>query len=227
LEKLDNYNKDHSFAVIFDMDGVIVDSNPYHRIALRKFCESYGYNLSDEEMKIKIFGRTNKDWLTRLFGRDLPAGELNRLEDEKERLFRELIEPDIEPVPGLLDFLRELKEQQITCAVATSAPPANVSFTLEKTGTAKFFRTIVDGNKVMHSKPHPEIYLKTARVIGFATHRCLVIEDSLSGIASAQEAGCPVIGITTTHSARELNHTRMVIKNFYEVGVEDLNGIFE
>jgi HAD superfamily hydrolase (TIGR01509 family) len=227
LEKSVNQKKDNSFGVIFDMDGVIVDSNPYHRIALRKFCEFHGYHLSDEEMKNKIFGRTNKDWLTRLFGRDLPADELNRLEDEKERLFRELIKPDIEPVPGLLDFLSKLENQHITCAVATSAPPANVSFMLEETGTVKFFRTIVDGSKVKHSKPHPEIYLKTAKAIGFATRRCVVIEDSLSGITSALEAGCPVIGITTTHSAEELNHTRIVIKNFYELGVEDLIGLFK
>ena len=219
--------KNHSFAVIFDMDGVIVDSNPYHRKALRKFCESYGYHLSDEEMKEKIFGRTNKDWIIRLFGRDLPEKEFLKLEEEKERLFRELIEPDILPVTGLLDFLENLKEQDIPRAIATSAPPANVSFTLEKTGSTRFFATIIDGSMVTHSKPHPEIYIKTAESIGFATDRCVVIEDSLSGIASAREAGCPVIGITTTHSADELIDTRMTINNFNELKVKDIFRLFD
>jgi HAD superfamily hydrolase (TIGR01509 family) len=217
-----NRMKNHSFAVIFDMDGVIVDSNPYHRIALGKFCESHGYHLSDKEMREQIFGRTNKDWLTRLFGRELPVKEFLKLEEEKERIFRELIEPDIVPVSGLLNFLEKLKERDIPRAIATSAPPANVSFTLEKTGSAGFFETIIDGSMVTHSKPHPEIYIKTAKTIGFATDRCLVIEDSLSGIASAREAGCPVIGITTTHSAAELTDTQMTINNFNELKIQRL-----
>jgi HAD superfamily hydrolase (TIGR01509 family) len=209
------------------MDGVIVDSNPYHRKALRKFCESYGYHLSDEEMKEKIFGRTNKDWLTRLFGRDLPEKEFLTLEEEKERLFRELIEPDIEPVAGLLNFLEKLKEKDIPRAIATSAPSANVSFTLEKTGSARFFETIIDGSMVTHSKPHPEIYIKTAKSIGFTSDRCVVIEDSLSGIASAREAGCPVIGITTTHSPQELLDTRITINTFNELKFRDLIQLFD
>jgi HAD superfamily hydrolase (TIGR01509 family) len=224
---MSNHKTINSFAVIFDMDGVIVDSNPYHKEALKEFCDSRGYHLSEAEMREKIFGRTNKDWLTRLFGKEISPGELRQFEEEKESLFRQLIEPHIKPVDGLLSFLESLEENQIPRAVATSAPPANVSFTLEKTGTARFFSFVINGNDVSHSKPHPEIYLKTAAAIDFSPHCCLVIEDSLSGVAAAREAGCQVIGITTTHSKDELRHTQKVIDNFYEIRVEELEQFFK
>jgi HAD superfamily hydrolase (TIGR01509 family) len=218
-------NQKNSFAVIFDMDGVIVDSNPYHKKALQQFCESHGYHLTDNEIRQKIFGRTNRDWLTSLFGETLTENEFLQMENEKEQLFRQIFEPYIQPIQGLLDFLKNLEKEGITRAVATSAPPDNVSFTLEKTGTANFFKTIIDGSMVQHSKPDPEIYLKAIRTIGFAPHRSIVFEDSLSGIASAQAAGCPVIGITTTHSADEFDNVNMIIDDFLDLNIADLERI--
>jgi HAD superfamily hydrolase (TIGR01509 family) len=149
------------------------------------------------------------------------------MEHEKDQLFRLLFEPLIQPLPGLLDFLKNLENEGVTRAVATSAPPDNVSFTLEKTGTAKFFKRIIDGSMVQHSKPDPEIYLKTTRAISFEPHRCIVIEDSLSGIASARAAECPVIGITTTHSADEFDNVRMIIDDFLGLSVADLKDLLD
>jgi beta-phosphoglucomutase len=213
------------FAVIFDMDGVMVNSNPHHKIALTQFCLKHGYFLTEEEMKQKIFGRTNKDWLSKLFGR-LEEEQWKRYEAEKESLFREIFAPHIKPVDGLINFLDLLDENKITKAIATSAPTENVDFTLEKTGTAKYFETIIDGNSVNHSKPHPEIYLKTAEAINYLPKRCVVIEDSLSGVKSAQKAGCKVIGITTTHTAEEFNDVNFVINDFYELDINMIRILF-
>ncbi len=215
------------FAVIFDMDGVIVDSNPYHKIALKQFCEKHGYHLSDEELKNKVFGRTNKDWLMSLFNGKVTAQQIREFEEEKESLFREIIAPHIKPVEGLISFLEMLEARQIPRAVATSAPPANVRFTLEKTGTRKFFQVVVDGDMVANSKPHPEIYLKTIAAIHFPPERCIVIEDSLSGITAGRQAGCKVIGITTTHTREELQSvTDLVIDDFVKLNIEDLLKLF-
>jgi beta-phosphoglucomutase len=200
-------------AVIFDMDGVIVDSNPFHKISLKRFCKKYGYDLNEEQLREKIYGRTNKDWLVNVFG-DLDTKQIHDYADEKEALFRELYKNDIKAVDGLIDFLKLLDQQKIPKAIATSAPRANVDFTLEKTATGKFFPVILDDSFVSKGKPHPEIYLKTAAALNMRPEDCIVFEDSLSGVKAGKSAGCRVVGITTTHTREELEETDFVIDNF-------------
>jgi HAD superfamily hydrolase (TIGR01509 family) len=107
-----------------------------------------------------------------------------------------------------------MQQEQIPRAIATSAPRANVDFTLEKTHIGKFFDTILDESFVTNGKPEPEIYLKTAAALGFDPAKCIVFEDSLSGVEAGKAAGCKVIGITTTHSHEELRKCNLVVENF-------------
>lgn len=211
----------NSFAVIFDMDGVIIDSNPFHKISLRQFCEKYGYHLSDEELVNRIYGRTNKEWITNLFG-PLSHDELIRYEEEKEGLFRELFKNDIKALDGLNQFLHQLKEKHIPVAIGTSAPRSNVDYVLAHTKLEKYFSVILDESHVEHGKPNPEIYLKVADRLGFEPARCIVFEDSLSGVESARRAGAKVVGVATTHSADELSHTDLVIADFNTLTPENL-----
>jgi beta-phosphoglucomutase len=212
------------FGVIFDMDGVIVDSNPYHKIALKDFCSSHGYELSDEQLLKRIYGRTNRDWLTELFGK-LPEDQLAEYAEEKESLYRKLLNYDIKPVKGLIKFLDLLDAHKILRAIGTSAPRTNVDFTLTKTNTVKYFPTILNDTFVTHSKPNPEIYLKSAEALGLPNSQCIVIEDSLSGVEAGQRAGSKVVGITTTHSREELKHCDLVIDDFEGLGIEALEGL--
>ena len=198
---------------IFDMDGVIVDSNPYHKIALRQFCNKYGHDLNEEQLKEKIYGRTNKDWLVNVFG-PLDERRLRAYAEEKELLFRELYAADIRPVDGLEDFLSNAVKQNIPRSIATSAPRANVDFTLDKTHLEKYFPVILDESFVTRGKPDPEIYLKTAAAMKIEPEKCIVFEDSLSGVRAAKTAGCKVVGVTTTHPGHELSETDLVIDNF-------------
>jgi beta-phosphoglucomutase len=200
-------------AFLFDMDGVIIDSNPFHKIALKQFCKKYGYDLTEEQLREKIYGRTNTDWITNVFGK-LETIQLRSYADEKEALFRELYDQDIKPVDGLIDFLKRMDEQGIPRAIATSAPRANVDFTLAKTGVGKYFQTILDESFVSKGKPDPEIYLKTATALKFDPGNCVVFEDSLSGVKAGKAAGCKVVGITTTHSHEELSETDIIIEDF-------------
>ncbi len=201
------------FAVIFDMDGVIFDSNPYHKISLRQFCEKYGYHLSDQELISKIYGRTNKEWIANLFGQ-ISQEELLRYEEEKEGLFRQLYEKDVRALNGLPDFLKRLKEKNIPMAIGTSAPRSNVDFMLRHTGFGNYFPIILDEADVERGKPDPEIYLKVAARMGYEPARCMVFEDSLSGVESARRAGAKVIGVATTHTPDELSHADFVIGDF-------------
>ncbi len=215
-------NLSHPFAVIFDMDGVIVDSNPTHTIALRKFCKMHGHYLTDDELKAKVYGRANKDWLPDIFGDHIAPAEYKKLADEKEALFRKLFESIIQPLKGLIHFLDILKQNNVTIAVASSAPPENVEFTLKKTGTKKYFNIVLDESSFSKGKPDPEIYLKTASLLDFSPERCIVFEDSIAGVEAAKKAGCKVIGVTTTHSREEFIKIDLVIDDFQELKLINL-----
>ena len=201
------------YAILFDMDGVIIDSNPFHKIALKEFCKQHGYELTDEELRLKIYGRTNKDWIPNLFGKLSPE-LVARYGEEKEAMFRETDKNDIKLVDGLREFLDHLDALGIPRAIATSAPRSNVDFTLQYTNTGKYFETILDEAFVTRGKPDPEIYLKAAAALGFDPRDCVVFEDSLSGVASGKRAACKVVGITTTHTAEELHETDFIINDF-------------
>lgn len=195
------------------MDGVIVDSNPAHKEALKRFCKKHGKDLTEDELREKIYGRRNQDWLVSLFG-PLEPDQLADYGEEKESLFRELYAATIEPMAGLATFLRAVEEAGITRAIATSAPRANVDFTLEKTGLGPFFETILDDTFVSKGKPDPEVYLKAAEALDRSPGQCVVFEDSLAGVESARKAGCKVVGVTTTHTRGELADTDLVIRDF-------------
>lgn len=195
------------------MDGVIIDSNPFHKIALKQFCRKYGKELSEDELREKIYGRRNQDWLVRIFG-PLDDGTMKRYAGEKEKLFRELYDKDIKALNGLPEFLNSLKELGVPAAIATSAPRSNVDFTLEKTGLAEYFKTILDDSFVKDGKPHPDIYLKAAAALHYEPKDCVVFEDSLAGVESGLNAGCKVVGVTTTHSPEELADAALIIPDF-------------
>jgi HAD superfamily hydrolase (TIGR01509 family) len=208
------------------MDGVLVDSNPYHKIALNEFCGRYGYHLTDEQLLTKVYGRTNKEWLTNLFGK-LPEEKLHFFAEEKEEIYRKLFEKDIKPVKGLISFLDKLDAYKIPRAIGTSAPQSNVDFTLSKTNTWKYFSTILKDSDIEHSKPNPEIYIKAANRLGFEPKNCIVFEDSLSGVKAGKASGAKVVGITTTHSKEELFETDFVIADFVNLDpIELIEKIF-
>lgn len=200
-------------AFVFDMDGVIVDSNPFHKIAIRQFCFQHGHSLSEQQLKEKVYGRTNRDWLKNLFG-NLPEKQLQAYAEEKEKLFREIYSDNITALKGLHHFLDRLEQHSIPKAIATSAPRANVDFILSRTGLEKYFPVILDDTDVSHGKPDPEIYIKSAAALGLLNGQCIVMEDSISGVEAAKRAGSSVIGITTTHTADELANTDYTIRDF-------------
>jgi beta-phosphoglucomutase len=214
------------FAVIFDMDGVIVHTNPYHKTAIQEFCAAHNIQLNELTFQNKIYGRTNRDWLTNVFG-EIEQDTLEAYAYEKEALFRKIYEPHIKPLEGLQEFLELLVASNIPRAIATSAPPENVDFILDKTGFRKFFPTTLDDRMVLHGKPNPEIYLKAAKALGLPNSKCIVIEDSLSGVTAGRKAGSKVIGVTTTHSAEELKETNYVIDDFRNLSISTLQHVLE
>jgi len=185
-------------AMIFDMDGVIVDSNPAHREAWARFNLQYGLETT-EAMHLRMYGRRNDQIVRDYFGDALSDQEVAARGRAKEALYREMIADRIESmlVPGLRVFLDRYAE--IPKAVASNAEPENIDFLLDKAGLRPYFRAVVDGHQVSNPKPHPDVYLLAASKLGVSPARCVVFEDSPSGALAGAAAGMTVIGIRTTY----------------------------
>ncbi|MGK7390081.1 MAG: HAD family hydrolase [Candidatus Cyclobacteriaceae bacterium M2_1C_046] len=214
-------------AVLFDMDGVIVDSNPYHKLAFKAFLEQYNIELTDEELKTKVFGRTNKEIMTYIFKDDVTQKKTEMWANEKEAIFRDMYKQHIKPVKGLVPFLQNLKARGIATAIGTSAPLANLDFVLDTLNIRKYFNMLVHSADVTHGKPHPEVYLKAASKLRVKPAQCIVIEDSLPGVEAGLNAGMKIIGVTTTHKPEEMYQTHLIIENFEELNIEQLLDILK
>ncbi len=210
----------NGFAVIFDMDGVLVDNSEIHNRTWQMICRKYGKDISTNEIR-SIFGGTNKIFVSRLLGKN-DEKDINAIAIEKEALYRKLYEETIQLPEGLLNLLIELKTYKIPMAVATSAPTENMDFVLDKLNIRNYFDVLVDETYVKRGKPDPEIYLITAKKLGLKPQQCVVIEDSVFGIQSALAAGMKVVGITSTFSVDKINQADIIIKSFREINVEKI-----
>lgn len=213
------------FGVIFDMDGVLVDSNPVHRKSLHLFCKKHNRQISEQFLRERVYGRTNQEWIPEVFG-DITVADTDRLADEKEKMFRDMFDPKSAVIPGLFAFLDQLYQSRIKLVVATSAPKENADFILDDLSIRHFFDAVLDSSHVVKGKPHPEIYLKAADAIGLPPQSCIVIEDSLSGVHAAIQAGAKVVGITSTHTREEMKNCDKVVNNFKELTAGSLAGLF-
>jgi beta-phosphoglucomutase len=185
-------------ALIFDMDGVIVDSNPLHRDSWTEFNRRHGLATTDVMLE-RMYGRRNDQIVRDFFGDSLPADQVAAYGAAKEEIYREMAGARLEEtlVPGVRSFLERYRD--VPMALATNAEPANVNFILDRAGLRPYFRVVVDGHQVTHPKPHPEVYLRAAELLEIAPRNCIVFEDSYTGVAAAKAAGMRIAGIGTTH----------------------------
>lgn len=185
-------------ALIFDMDGVIVDSNPLHREAWAAFNRRYGLETT-EAMHQRMYGRRNDQIVQDFYGEQLPAEEVAARGAAKEIIYRQMLGDRIEEtlVMGLRDFLERYRGAPM--AVGSNAEPENIDFVLDRAGLRQYFRAVVDGHQVTHPKPHPEVYLRAAELLDIPPRDCIVLEDSHTGVAAARAAGMRIAGIGTTH----------------------------
>jgi len=198
-------------ALIFDMDGVIVDSNPVHREAWAAFNLRYGVQTT-EEMYERMYGKHNADIVRDYFGTELSDDEVTARGAAKEALYREMAADRLEQmlVPGIREFVAEFHRAPM--GVASNGEPDNVNFVLERSGLRRWFRAVVDGHQVTRPKPHPEVFLKVADLLGAAPRNCIVFEDSPTGVRAGLAAGMRVVGLCTTYG--DLHGTSIAVNNF-------------
>jgi len=212
-------------GVIFDLDGVIFNNNPFHKKAWSEFCDRNGFFLSEQTLENHVYGKTNKDVLEFLFRRDFTQHEIEELGKVKEDIYRELYGAEAEMLDGLIPLLEELKNNDVLMGIATSAPKENVDFLDEKVQFKQYFQVILDDCCVERGKPHPDIFLKCFEELGIEPQNGLVFEDSFSGVKSANSAGAKVIAITTSHEASEFEGVEMAVQDFTQMGLNTIKSI--
>lgn len=214
-------------AVIFDMDGVICHTNPYHSLAFREFFSGHNLNPTDEEFAEHMYGKSNSYILSHFFQRPVTGDELKQMEHQKESLFRKIYEPHIEPIAGIIPFLTDLEQHGIKFGVATSAPYANMDLILGKIGIREKLGSIMASEDVKKHKPDPEVYLSSADKLGVSPKQCLVFEDSFSGVSAALNAGMQVVGVLSTHTKDKLPPCSFYIQDYLELSYHKIAYLFK
>jgi len=206
-------------GVIFDMDGVLVDSGWAHRQAWFDLAEAEGLQMSDEFFR-KTFGMQN-DTILPMLRPGISEPEMDRLSDYKERRYRELVHSRPKAADGVLALLSDLKASGFRLAIGSSAPRANLDVFWGPLGLADYFQATVTKEQVVEGKPSPETFLKAAGMLSLAPQRCVVVEDALHGVQAAQAAGMSVVAVTTTRSRAELAHADRVVNSLAELSAAD------
>lgn len=218
------------YALIFDMDGVVIDSNPYHKIAWENFLRKRGYPYDDQLFDNLLSGRTGPTSLKLLFGDDLPEDLMETYLEEVDGNYQDILRKQEKAVPitGVHEFIARAKAYGLRMALATSAPPLNIEMGLEKMNLEGVFEVIVGKVDVRHGKPHPEVYQKVVEGLGLPGENCIVFEDSAAGIRSALAAGLRVVGIASGRSKDVLleEGASMVVDDFRDLKLEQVLELF-
>lgn len=209
-------------AVIFDMDGVIVDSEPMHIEAEKQTLLEYGVNITTEELR-SYTGTTAEFEFNDLIRKYKLNTTTDSLFREKERILFRLLEGKTQPTKGVLDLIRNLKKHGIKLGIATSGHRKLAHYYLDKLGIEQLFDTVVCSEDITRSKPDPEIFLKAAKKLGVDPAECIVIEDSKLGIEAATKAGMKHIGYSNPNSgSQDLSKADYVISDFTKLDLEKL-----
>lgn len=212
--------------MIFDMDGVICHTNPFHSIAFQRFFAKRNLNPTEAEYQEHMYGKNNGYILSHFLGRKIEGNELAELEEEKESLFREIYKNEVVPIQGFMPFFKTLKNEELLTAVATSAPKANLDLIINTLDISRLMNSQLASEDVSKHKPDPEVYLKSAQNLGVSPSNCLVFEDSYSGASAGLNAGMKVIGVLSSHSKEELPECHHYIENYLDLELSDIKRLF-
>jgi len=196
-------------GVIFDMDGVIVDSHPAHRRAWRMFFQTLGRTLSDNDLDFVLDGRKRSEILRHFLG-DLSDEEVLELGNRKDELLKKAA-LQVDPLPGVIELIDRLRDARIATAVATSASSSRARSTLNRLGLMAKFDGLVTGNDVVLGKPDPSIYQRACQLLDLTPAEAIAIEDAESGVLAASSAGILCIGLSGHRSPENLRAAGAVL----------------
>ncbi|TET25914.1 MAG: HAD family phosphatase, partial [Dehalococcoidia bacterium] len=200
-----------SKAVIWDMDGVIADTAPYHFWAWQQVFQKKGVNFTKEDFR-RNFGQRNDAIIRNILGEDIAQGEVDAIASEKESGFRQKARQYLKPLPGAVELIRSLKRYGFRQALASSAPTENIRLVIMSLGIKDSFQAIVSGREVKEGKPSPQGFLLAAKKLEVAAENCVVVEDAVAGVTAAKRAGMRCLAITNTHPSSSLTEADLVVE---------------
>jgi len=207
---------DSRMGVIFDLDGVLVDSGWAHKQSWYDLAEKEGFSMTDEFF-YSTFGMQNYQIIPMLLGRDASSGEVDRLSHWKELRYRELIAEKLAPSEGAKSLLCDLKNEDFLLAVGSSAPRANLELVLGRTDLRDYFDAYVTGQDVTNGKPAPDTFLKAAEKLSLGAESCIVVEDAVQGVDAGKAAGMRVVAVTTTRKWADLHRADIIVDSLVQL----------
>jgi beta-phosphoglucomutase len=214
------------WGMLFDWDGVVIDSSVQHERSWELLASERGLTLPADHFK-KGFGKKNEVIIPDLGWGSDPA-IVQELADRKEELYRELVASEgVIILSGARELLSALKEEGIPRSICSSTPRANLTALFMATGLDAFFDTVVCGDDVTHGKPDPEVFLKGAALLSLSPERCIVIEDAFAGFEAARRGGMKVIGVATTNPITSLQECDLAVERLLEVTPSRLRALLD
>lgn len=208
-------------AVIWDMDGVIVDTGVYHRDAWIDAFGKRGIDFTAEDFVV-TFGTRNDDVIRRILGKKAPRELAREISEEKEADYRRRIAESIVALPGVVALLEDLAVAGFKQAIATSAPLANVRQIMQSLDLDRYFDCVVTEKDVAEGKPSPQGFLLAARTLDVPAANCVVIEDAVAGVSAARRAGMRCVAVTTSHPRRSLGQADLIVDSLEDVSAAGL-----
>jgi len=214
------------FAVIWDMDGVIVDTGDFHFRSWRYALKKQGIDLTKADFQ-KRFGQRNDAIVRSVLNKDVSQYKINEIANDKETYFRKTVKNKVKALPGAVELIKSLAERGVKMAVASSAPLENIELLIGSLGLKDSFREIVPGKEVTESKPSPMLFLLAAKKLGFKPEKCIVVEDAVTGVAAAKRAKMRCIAVTNTNPREKLLATDLIIDSLTELDYDSFEKIIK
>jgi beta-phosphoglucomutase len=208
-------------AIIWDMDGVIVDSSDEHRRSWQQLAAEERVPFTDADFW-STFGWSNAAIIPRFWGAELSREQIDALANRKEIHFRALLRERIAALPGALELLQAAHEAGLKQSLASSAPQENIGLVSDLLGLHRWLDAVVSGDRLPRGKPAPDIFLLAAEKLRVAPRQCVVIEDAPAGVTAAKAAGMRCLAVTTSHQAPALSAADRIVASLNEVQLADL-----
>lgn len=213
-------------AVIFDMDGVLVDSYAPHEESWLRAAREAGVEMTRAQFAT-TFGRTSREIILHFWGEGLREEEMRAIDDHKEELYRALVRERFPVMDGAVELIDGLREAGFRLAVGSSGPPENIELSVGCLERADAFDAIVTGRDVRHGKPHPEVFQRAGERLGVAPARCAVIEDAVHGVTAANAAGMVSIALVGTTTRDALGEADLVVDSLRELSSEVIGRLLD
>jgi len=211
-------------AVIWDMDGVIADTGPYHFSAWQEVFQKRGVDFTEDDFRRK-FGQRNDTIIRNTLGEGISQSEIDAIASDKERNFRQRVRHNIKSLPGAIKLITSLKEHGFSMALASSAPMENIQLVTRGLDIESLFQAIVSGREVNEGKPSPQGFLLAAQKLGVEPKNCIVIEDAIAGVTAAKRAGMRCLAVANTHPRKNLTEADLIVDTLEAVSINDLEGL--